>query len=122
MRHDFSYFFFFFFSGFVDPSALPGVFPFTRGVYASMYTGRPWTVRQYAGFSTAEESNAFYKAAIAGGQQVTTTKIGFSSFLFLVSSFSLVRVSVLLSILPRIAATTRIILACLATWAWPAWR
>lgn len=39
----------------------PGVFPFTRGPYASMYTAKPWTVRQYAGFSTAEESNAFYK-------------------------------------------------------------
>ena len=37
----------------------PGVPPFLRGPYASMYTGRPWTVRQYAGFSTAEESNAF---------------------------------------------------------------
>lgn len=39
----------------------PGVYPFTRGPYASMYTGRPWTIRQYAGFSTAEESNAFYR-------------------------------------------------------------
>ena len=36
---------------------LPAEFPFTRGPYASMYTGRPWTIRQYAGFSTAEESN-----------------------------------------------------------------
>lgn len=40
---------------------LPGMFPFTRGPYASMYTAKPWTIRQYAGFSTAEESNAFYK-------------------------------------------------------------
>jgi methylmalonyl-CoA mutase len=47
----------------------PGVFPYTRGPYASMYTARPWTVRQYAGFSTAEESNAFYKANLAAGQQ-----------------------------------------------------
>lgn len=39
----------------------PGVYPYTRGPYASMYTAKPWTVRQYAGFSTAEESNAFYK-------------------------------------------------------------
>lgn len=39
----------------------PGVFPFTRGPYATMYTAKPWTIRQYAGFSTAEESNAFYK-------------------------------------------------------------
>ncbi|MDH5566553.1 MAG: methylmalonyl-CoA mutase family protein, partial [Myxococcales bacterium] len=41
---------------------LPGVFPFVRGPRATMYANRPWTVRQYAGFSTAEESNAFYKA------------------------------------------------------------
>jgi hypothetical protein len=40
---------------------LPGVYPYTRGPYASMYTAKPWTVRQYAGFSTAEESNGFYK-------------------------------------------------------------
>lgn len=43
---------------------LPGVYPFTRGPYASMYTGRPWTIRQYAGFSTAEESNQFYKVRL----------------------------------------------------------
>jgi methylmalonyl-CoA mutase len=48
---------------------IPGAAPYTRGVKASMYAGRPWTIRQYAGFSTAEESNAFYKAALAGGQQ-----------------------------------------------------
>ncbi|KDD74370.1 methylmalonyl-CoA mutase, partial [Helicosporidium sp. ATCC 50920] len=47
----------------------PGVYPYTRGPYASMYTGRPWTVRQYAGFSTAEESNAFYRRNLAAGQQ-----------------------------------------------------
>jgi hypothetical protein len=40
---------------------LPGVSPYSRGPYATMYTARPWTIRQYAGFSTAEESNAFYK-------------------------------------------------------------
>jgi methylmalonyl-CoA mutase len=51
-----------------DPG-LPGVAPFTRGVRATMYTGRPWTIRQYAGFSTAAESNAFYRQALAGGQQ-----------------------------------------------------
>ena len=51
-----------------DPG-LPGVAPFTRGVKATMYAGRPWTIRQYAGFSTAEESNAFYRAALAAGQQ-----------------------------------------------------
>jgi methylmalonyl-CoA mutase len=49
--------------------AMPGAPPFTRGPRATMYTGRPWTIRQYAGFSTAEESNAFYRRALAGGQQ-----------------------------------------------------
>ena len=44
--------------------SLPGTPPFTRGVRASMYTGRKWTIRQYAGFSTAEESNIFYKKCI----------------------------------------------------------
>ncbi|KCV71797.1 methylmalonyl-CoA mutase, mitochondrial [Fonticula alba] len=48
---------------------LPGKFPFTRGPYATMYTVRPWTVRQYAGFSTVEESNAFYRRNLAAGQQ-----------------------------------------------------
>ncbi|WP_291728615.1 methylmalonyl-CoA mutase [Leisingera sp. F5] len=48
---------------------LPGVGPFTRGVKATMYAGRPWTIRQYAGFSTAEESNAFYRRNLAAGQQ-----------------------------------------------------
>jgi methylmalonyl-CoA mutase len=47
---------------------LPGVAPFTRGPRATMYTGRPWTIRQYAGFSTAEESNAFYRQGLANGQ------------------------------------------------------
>jgi len=47
---------------------LPGFFPYTRGPRATMYTGRPWTIRQYAGFSTAEESNAFYRANLASGQ------------------------------------------------------
>jgi methylmalonyl-CoA mutase len=48
---------------------LPGLSPFLRGPYGSMYLSRPWTVRQYAGFSTAEESNAFYRRNIAAGQQ-----------------------------------------------------
>ncbi|ESO10878.1 hypothetical protein HELRODRAFT_97089 [Helobdella robusta] len=48
---------------------VPGKYPFTRGPYATMYTGRPWTIRQYAGFSTVEESNRFYKANIKAGQQ-----------------------------------------------------
>ncbi len=47
---------------------VPGEFPFLRGPRATMYTYRPWTIRQYAGFSTAEESNAFYRANLAAGQ------------------------------------------------------
>jgi methylmalonyl-CoA mutase len=49
--------------------SMPGLPPFLRGPYGSMYVIRPWTVRQYAGFSTAEESNAFYRRNIAAGQQ-----------------------------------------------------
>jgi methylmalonyl-CoA mutase len=52
----------------LDPG-FPGFAPFTRGPYASMYTGRPWTIRQYAGFSTAEESNAFYRRNLDAGQK-----------------------------------------------------
>jgi methylmalonyl-CoA mutase len=51
-----------------DPG-LPGAEPFTRGVRATMYANRPWTVRQYAGFSTARESNAFYRQNLAAGQK-----------------------------------------------------
>src|ERR1700727_151212 len=47
----------------------PGLAPFLRGPYPTMYLTQPWTVRQYAGFSTAEESNAFYRANLAGGQK-----------------------------------------------------
>ena len=47
----------------------PGEAPYLRGVRSTMYAGRPWTIRQYAGFSTAEESNAFYRRALAAGQQ-----------------------------------------------------
>ena len=46
-----------------------GIPPFLRGPYSSMYAVRPWTIRQYAGFSTAEESNAFYRRNLAGGQK-----------------------------------------------------
>ena len=53
----------------LEPPALPGQFPYVRGARASMYGGRPWTIRQYAGFATAEESNAFYKQCLAGGQK-----------------------------------------------------
>ncbi len=49
--------------------SLPGLAPFTRGPYATMYVTRPWTIRQYAGFSTAEESNAFYRRNLDAGQR-----------------------------------------------------
>src|SRR5690625_5222954 len=51
----------------IDFSA--GIPPYLRGPYATMYTGRPWTIRQYSGFSTAEESNAFYRRNLAAGQK-----------------------------------------------------
>jgi methylmalonyl-CoA mutase len=50
-------------------NSLPGQEPFVRGPRATMYTGRPWTIRQYAGFSTAEESNLFYRKNLAAGQK-----------------------------------------------------
>lgn len=49
---------------------MPGVYPFSRGPYASMYVSKPWTIRQYAGFSTAEESNAFYKVGTTTARAV----------------------------------------------------
>ncbi|MDX5367145.1 MAG: methylmalonyl-CoA mutase family protein, partial [Alphaproteobacteria bacterium] len=52
-----------------DANTLPGFAPYTRGPQATMYVGRPWTIRQYAGFSTAEESNAFYRRNLAAGQK-----------------------------------------------------
>jgi methylmalonyl-CoA mutase len=55
--------------GLAHADSLPGLFPFLRGPRATMYANRPWTLRQYAGFSTAEESNAFYRANLAAGQQ-----------------------------------------------------
>jgi methylmalonyl-CoA mutase len=51
------------------PQNLPGLFPYTRGVKATMYKNRPWTIRQYAGFSSAKESNAFYREALQKGQK-----------------------------------------------------
>ena len=56
-------------AGLPHQDSLPGFAPFKRGPKATMYAGRPWTVRQYAGFSTAEESNAFYRRNLAAGQQ-----------------------------------------------------
>ncbi len=52
-----------------DLDSMPGFAPFVRGPYSTMYTRRPWTIRQYAGFSTAEESNAFYRRNLAAGQK-----------------------------------------------------
>jgi methylmalonyl-CoA mutase len=55
--------------GLPHADTLPGFAPFVRGPQATMYAARPWTIRQYAGFSTAEESNAFYRKGLAGGGQ-----------------------------------------------------
>src|SRR5690606_15317570 len=52
---------------FVD--SLPGIAPYLRGPYPTMYVNQPWTIRQYAGFSTAEDSNAFYRRNLAAGQK-----------------------------------------------------
>ena len=54
---------------FIQDGFSAGTPPFLRGPYATMYTSRPWTIRQYAGFSTAEESNAFYRRNLAAGQK-----------------------------------------------------
>ena len=54
--------------GLEDADTLPGLFPYLRGPRATMYANRPWTIRQYAGYSTAEESNAFYRRNLAAGQ------------------------------------------------------
>ena len=54
--------------GIAHLNSMPGMAPFARGPRATMYAGRPWTVRQYAGYSTAEESNAFYRRNLAAGQ------------------------------------------------------
>src|SRR6201992_3022132 len=54
--------------GFEAANSLPGQMPYMRGVRSTMYAGRPWTIRQYAGFSTAEESNAFYRRNLEPGQ------------------------------------------------------
>ncbi|MEX0970178.1 MAG: methylmalonyl-CoA mutase [Paracoccaceae bacterium] len=56
-------------AGLAHMNTLPGLAPFVRGPRATMYAGRPWTIRQYAGFSTAEDSNAFYRKNLAAGQK-----------------------------------------------------
>ena len=83
-----------------DVDTFPGFEPFTRGVRATMYSNRPWTIRQYAGFSTAEESNAFYRRNLAAGQQ---------------------GVSVAFDLRQLTAATTRTTHGSKATSARPAW-
>ncbi|BCB90092.1 hypothetical protein Psuf_074050 [Phytohabitans suffuscus] len=77
----------------------PGIAPFLRGPYPTMYTTQPWTIRQYAGFSTAQESNAFYRRNLAAGQKGLS--IAFD--------------------LPTHRGTTRTIRGWPATWAWPGW-
>jgi len=84
----------------LEADTLPGFAPFTRGVRATMYANRPWTIRQYAGFSTAEESNAFYRRNLAAGQQGCRWR----------------------STSPPTAATTPTTPAWSATSARPAWR
>ncbi|MGH6793774.1 MAG: methylmalonyl-CoA mutase family protein, partial [Methylocella sp.] len=56
-------------AGFNCPDSFPGVAPYVRGPYPAMYAARPWTIRQYAGYSSAEESNAFYRRNLAAGQK-----------------------------------------------------
>src|SRR5271156_5417013 len=56
-------------AGLNDLDGYPGIAPFLRGPYPTMYVTQPWTIRQYAGFSTAEDSNAFYRRNLAGGQK-----------------------------------------------------
>ena len=75
----------------------PGLAPFIRGPYSTMYVNKPWTVRQYAGFSTAEESNAFYRRNLKAGQKGLSVAFDLATH-------------------RGYAATTR---ACLAMSAWP---
>ena len=79
----------------------PGLSPFLRGPYPTMYTTQPWTIRQYAGFSTAEESNAFYRRNLAAGQK---------------------GLSVAFDLADPPRATTPTTRGCAATSAWPGWR
>ena len=79
---------------------LPGIAPYLRGPYPTMYASNPWTIRQYAGFSTAEASNAFYRRNLAAGRRGCRSP----------------------STWPLTAATIPTIPASPATSAWPAWR
>jgi len=60
----------------------PGLAPFTRGPYPTMYVTKPWTIRQYAGFSTAEDSNAFYRRNLAAGQKGLSVAFDLPTYLF----------------------------------------
>ncbi|MEA2304858.1 MAG: methylmalonyl-CoA mutase, N-terminal domain, partial [Solirubrobacteraceae bacterium] len=64
-----------------DPIGLPGQFPFTRGVYPSMYRGRLWTVRQFAGFGTAEETNERFHSLLGQGQTGLSTAFDMPSLM-----------------------------------------
>ena len=64
-----------------DPVGLPGEFPFTRGVYASMYRGRLWTMRQFAGFGTAEETNERFRYLLDHGQTGLSTAFDMPSLM-----------------------------------------
>ena len=67
----------------LDETHSPGIYPYTRGPYATMYTSKPWTVRQYSGFSTAEESNAFYRENLKKGQQGLSVAFDLATHRFL---------------------------------------
>ncbi len=85
-------------NGIAGLDSYPGIAPYLRGPYPTMYVTQPWTIRQYAGFSTAEDSNAFYRRNLAAGRRACRSP----------------------SISPPIAATTPTIRASRATSAWPA--
>ena len=84
----------------VVPDSVPGFAPFGRGPYSTMYVRRPWTIRQYAGFCTAEESNAFYRRNLAAGQKGLSIAFDLATHRGYDSDH------------PRVSATS----------AWPGWR
>ena len=80
-------------------NSYPGAEPFLRGPKATMYTGRPWTIRQYAGFSTAKESNQFYKKNYSLGIGLSLSKrLNFSDFCMTAINFAYFRVLLAVSI------------------------
>src|SRR5450756_2677713 len=74
-------------------NTLPGFEPYLRGPQATMYAVRPWTIRQYAGFSTAEESNAFYRKALAAGGQGVSVAFDLATHRGYDSDLSLIHIS-----------------------------